>query len=84
MNRMPENDRPYRNRVFNSVDGNSVLLTSDTINISKGGSHEVTLNDHAVFASTEGEMKIKAEGRILLKGKQIIIESPDILNICQE
>lgn len=83
MNRKSEPDRQYENRAFNLADGNSVRLTSETIDILRGGDHEFALNDGAVSAGTSGELKIRAEGKVRLKAKHITIEASDEINICQ-
>lgn len=83
MNPKPEHDRHYKNRAFNLADGNSVRLTSETIDISRGGRHQVALDDNGVLASTSENLSIRAEGKIKLKGRQISISTPDELNICQ-
>jgi hypothetical protein len=83
MNQKPENDRHYKDRAFNLEDGNYVLLTSETIDISRGGGHQVAVDGNAALASTSGNLSIRAEGTIKLRGRQISISTPDELNICQ-
>lgn len=83
MNQKPENDRHYKERAFNLEDGNYVLLTSETIDISRGGGHQVAVDGNAALASTSGNLSIRAEGTIKLRGRQISISTPDELNICQ-
>lgn len=83
VNPKTDHGRHYKNRAFNLADGNSVSLTSETIAISRGGGHQVTLDDNAVLASTSENLNIRAEGKIKLKGRQISISTPDELNVCQ-
>lgn len=84
MNQKPAHGCDYKDRAFNLTDGNSILLESGTIDISRDRKHKITLTDHSVFVKTSGELNIRAEGKIRFKGKQIKISLSDELRLLQE
>ncbi|WP_312442908.1 contractile injection system protein, VgrG/Pvc8 family [Lacrimispora sp.] len=83
LNREQEEARSYKDRAMDIEDGNSISLSMETVRFSKGGSHRLSLSDHAITISTSKELKIAAEGKVRLRARQITISTPDELNICQ-
>lgn len=83
MNKESDEERKFEARALHIEDGNTVHLSSETISFSRGGEHTLTLNDNAVSAGTSQKLKIKAEGKVRLKAKQIMIKTPEELNFYQ-
>ncbi len=82
LNKKLENERYYKDRVMDIEDGNSIQL-KEGVSFNRGGSHTLSLNDGAVSASISKELKIRAEEKIWLKARQIVINTPEELNLCQ-
>ena len=60
--------------------GNRIDLTRKEIGFSRED-HELILNDNAVAVSTLQGLKITAEGKVHLRAKQIMINTPEELNL---
>lgn len=72
----------YKERFLNSKDGNTIDLSRETICFSRGD-QILSLEDSAISTSTLSGLKITAEGKVRLKAKQIMINTPEELNLCQ-
>lgn len=83
MNKEAEGDRCYENRAFSIEDGNVIDLSNEAICFSRGGGHELLLDDNLISTSTSEGLTIKAKGKVRLKAKQIMINTPEELNLCQ-
>nr|WP_289707485.1 hypothetical protein [Enterocloster clostridioformis] len=73
----------YDNRAFSIEDGNVIDLSNEAICFSRGGDHELSLDDSLISTSTSGGLTITAKGKVRLKAKQIMINTPEELNLCQ-
>lgn len=82
LNKKSEESLSYKNRFLNLNNGNTVDLSMETICFSRG-EHILSLEDSAISTSTLSGLKITAEGKIRLKAKQIMINTPEELNLCQ-
>ena len=71
-----------KNRFLMLENGNRIDLTRKEIGFSRED-HELILNDNAVAVSTLQGLKITAEGKVHLRAKQIMINTPEELNLCQ-
>lgn len=83
LNLNSEEKRCYEDRAFYIKGGNTVDLTTKAICFSKGGDHTLSLDDGSISANTSSGLKITAEGKVRLKAKQIMIKTPEELNLCQ-
>lgn len=83
LNREQEDGHYYKDRGMDIADGNSISLSGESVSFSRGDGHRLSLSDSAVSISTSKELRIAAEGKIRLKARQITINTPDELNICQ-
>ena len=71
-----------KNRFLILKNGNKIDLTRKEIGFSRKD-HELILEDNVVAVSTLQGLKITAEGKVHLKAKQIMINTPEELNLCQ-
>lgn len=72
----------YKNRVLDLENGDSVYLSKEEVNFSKDGEHNLVIGDGSVFAGTQKGLSIHA-GTVWLRGKRILIKTPDEFNISQ-
>ena len=79
----PEEALCYQDRSLESIEGNSVCLYTGIIRLARGGKHSLTLGDGSVSARTSRNVRIVANGKIKLKAKRIVLDTPDELNIYQ-
>lgn len=84
LNKETEEYHNYEDRTFDIEDGNTVDLSRGSIRFSRGGEHIIFLDDNTITSSTSKELKIMAEGKIRLKAREIIIKTPEELNLYQE
>lgn len=83
LNKDAEEERNYKDRSIDTKDENVICLSKENVSFSKGGNHSLSLSDSSISVSTSGELKIAAKGKIRLRAKQITINTPEELNICQ-
>lgn len=79
----PEYEHRYTDRVFHTKDGNSVKLTEGGMDIVEDGGHALSLSDSSVLLKSSGELRIRAQGEVRFTAKQIIVNTPRELNLCQ-
>ena len=73
----------YKNRYFNTKEGNTVHLYKDSVDFSCQGNHNLALADSFISAGSSGTVSISAQGSVKLSARRITISTPDELNICQ-
>lgn len=83
LNKKSEAELFYKDRFLNIADGNVIDLSRGTVCFSRGSGHTLFLEDNAILTSTSKGLKITAEGSVRLKAKQIMINTPEELNLCQ-
>lgn len=83
LNKDSEENRCYEDRAFSIEDGNVIDLSNEAICFSRGGGHELSLDDSLISTSTSGALTITAKGKVRLKAKQIMINTSEELNLCQ-
>lgn len=76
-------ERVYKDRTLDIKEGNTVNLSSGTVCLSRGGNHKIFLNDNIISTSTSKELKIIAVGKIRLKAREILINTPEELSFIQ-
>lgn len=75
--------RSYKDRTLNLADGNSIKLSKESLSFVTGGSHVLSIDNNVISTKASKELKIRAKGKIRLKAEQIIIKTPQELNINQ-
>lgn len=83
LNKDSEGKRDVKDRTFDIQGGNLMNIFEGIVNFSKGNNHKLSLCDDSISATTVKKLKISAEGKIRLKAEQILIETPEELDICQ-
>lgn len=73
----------YKNRYFNTKEGNNVCLYKESVDFSCQGNHNLALGDNFISARSSGTVSISAQGSVKLNARRIVISTPDELNICQ-
>lgn len=76
-------ERNYKDRYFNTKEGNSMYLSEGSISFSRGGRHRVSLADGALSIRSSGKMDILARDTVKMSAGRIAVSTPDELNICQ-
>jgi len=67
----------FKSRGLNILNDQSIKLYDGLVDISKGGSHNVSLTDSQIQAKTSCSMEIFAEGKVEFRASLIEIDSPD-------
>ena len=78
-----QQDINYKNRYFNTKEGNNVHLYKDSVDFSCQGNHNLDLADNFISAGSSGTVSISAQGSVKLSARRIVLSTPDELNICQ-
>lgn len=73
----------YKNRYFNTKEGNNIHLYKESVDFSCQGNHSLALADNFISAGSSGTVSISAQGSVKLSARRIAISTPDELNICQ-
>lgn len=79
----PEEKLVYKERCFDTEDGNSIKLYKETLSFDRGRKHSLALSSGAVSMNTSKDLRIYAEKKIKMKAKRITINTPDKLVISQ-
>lgn len=78
-----EENTNYKNRYFNTKEGNTVYLYQESVDFSCQGNYNLSLADNFISAGSSGAVSISAQGSVNLSAGRIRISTPDELNICQ-
>lgn len=73
----------YKNRYFNTKEGNNLHLYKESVDFSCQGNHSLALADNFISAGSSGTVSISAQGVVKMNAHRITISTPDELNICQ-
>lgn len=79
----PEYEHRYTDRAFQTKDGNSVKLTEGNLDVFEAEGHTLSVSDSSILMKSSKNMKICAQGEIRLTAKQITVNTPRELNLCQ-
>ena len=73
--------RSYKDRGVKFKDGNFLSLTEESLTLSQGGDHTLSIDDDSVDVGTVKELKILANEGIRVKARALRISTPDELII---
>ncbi len=76
-------EESYINRRFDTKEGNLAHLSAGRIVFSNKQGHRTLLEDDSISICSTGKMTILAHSSINFSASQILISTPDELNICQ-
>lgn len=76
-------ERDYKERELHIKGGNKVCLGKRDVKFCRGRKHRLSLGDGSLTFDTSKRLRIMANGKIRMKARQIIIDTPDEVNICQ-
>lgn len=72
----------YKDRSMHINDGNQIHLWRNEIGMFKGTAHSLTVEDHHISVITQKGIELSG-GAIFLRGKRILLKSPESINISQ-
>lgn len=78
-----EETSPYKNRSLDIADGNRIHLWENEVSVEKGEKHCLSIGGSSISATTKKRMELSAEGSVFIRGRKIVIDSPEELIISQ-
>lgn len=78
-----EKESPYKDRYMETADGNRIQVWEDEVGLIKGDAHSLTIGGSSISADTQKKMEISAEGSVFLRGRKIVVKTPEEIIISQ-
>lgn len=79
----PEYEHRYADRALNTEDGNSVKLTEGNLEVFEDEGHTLSVSDSSILIKSLKNLRICAQGEVRFTAKQITVNTPRELNLCQ-
>lgn len=73
----------YKNRFLEIEDGNQIRLWAREVSLKRGKKHSMAISNSCISAKTRKKLEISASGSVYLRGRKIVLKTPEELNISQ-